>query len=196
MAREIHDTLLQGVTGIAIQLRAVLPDVQTAPDAATTVLESIVELAERTSRDARQAVWDMRTTKHTRRDLAESLEVTGRRLTAGSKIRVRVSASGSARALRPDRHAAVVRIVQEAIANVVRHARARNLRLELGFEANHLCVHVIDDGIGFSVAKDFRSYERHWGLVGMEERARNLGGALVVDSTLDVGTTVSLRLPY
>lgn len=194
LAREIHDTLLQGVTGIAIQLRAVLPDVRTTPDAAATVLQSIVDLAERTSCEARQAVWDMRPSKHSRRDLARNLEITARRLIASTPIQLSVSVTGAARPLRAQRQAAIVRIVQEAIANAVRHAKPRIIHLEIAFESRQLRVSVVDDGNGFTVEPDFHSYEGHWGLLGMTERANQVGGALTVRSAPGSGTTVTLLL--
>jgi signal transduction histidine kinase len=194
LAREIHDTLLQGVTGIAIQLRAVLPDVRTTPDTAATVLQSIVELAERTSREARQAVWDMRPSEHSRRDLPRYLEITARRLIASTPIQLSVSVTGTAQPLRAQRQVAIAGIVQEAIANAVRHAKPRIVHLQIVFESRQLRVSVVDDGNGFTVEQDFHSYEGHWGLLGMRERANEVGGALTVRSAPGSGTTVTLVL--
>lgn len=194
LAREIHDTLLQGVTGIAIQLRAVLPDVRTTTDTAATVLQSIVELADRTSSDARQAVWDMRPSKHSRRDLARYLEITARRLIASTPIQLSVSVTGTPQTLRAKRQVAIVRIVQEAIANAVRHAEPRIIHLQIAFESRQLRVSVVDDGNGFTVEQDFHSYEGHWGLLGMTERAKQVGGKLTVRSAPGCGTTVTLLL--
>jgi signal transduction histidine kinase len=193
LAREIHDTLLQGVTGIAVQLRAVLPDVRATPDTAT-VLQSVVELADRTSWEARQAVWDMRPSKHARRDLARYLEITARRLVASTPIQLSVSVTGAAQPLPAEQQTAIVRIVQEAIANAVRHARPRIIHLRIAFESRQLRVSVVDDGNGFTVEKDFHSYEGHWGLLGMRERANEVGGALTVRSAPGSGTTVTLLL--
>ena len=195
LAREIHDTLLQGVTGIALQLRAVLPDVHTSPDTAADVLKGVMELAERTSSEARQAVWDMRPTKRPKHDLARMLELAARRLVAATSIELRMVVSGQARALPAPRQAAVIRIVQEAVANAVRHAEARVVRIEVVFENRHLRIVVSDDGRGFTVKPDFHAYEGHWGLLGMQERAEGFGGALVVRSIPLQGTTIMLVLP-
>jgi signal transduction histidine kinase len=194
MAREIHDTLLQGVTGIAIQLRAVLPDVRTTPDTVAPLLQDIAELAERTSSEARQAVWDMRPSKDSSRDLARYLEITARRLVASTTIQLSVSATGTARPLPAEQQAAIVRIVQEAIANAVRHAKPRIIHLLIAFESEQLRVSVVDDGNGFTVEQDFNSYEGHWGLLGMTERANQIGGDLTVRSAPGNGTTVMLLL--
>jgi signal transduction histidine kinase len=196
LAREIHDTLLQGVTGVALQLRAVLPHLETAPESAVDTLANIVELAEKTSRDARQAVWDLRPVVLGENNLPEALEMTARRLTSGTGITVRVVVSGGARRLHAEHDTAVVRVVQEAVSNAVRHAAPREIRLLVGFGARRLRVVVGDDGRGFAVRDDFRSYAGHWGLLGMRERASRLGGAIVVQSLPACGTTVTLLLPY
>jgi len=197
LAREIHDTLLQGVTGIELQLRAVCPHVRTSPERAAEVLDGIIELAEKTSRDARQAVWDMRPAAiGGGGGLAPAVETAARRLTAGTLITIRLSVSGRERRLPAAHETAVLRIAQEAVANAVRHARARTIRLRLAYGTRRLRVAVIDDGRGFTVEEDFRSYAGHWGLLGMQERAAGLGGALVVRSAPGRGTKVALLLPF
>ena len=195
LARELHDTLLQDITGISLSLRAVLPHVRSAPQTAEQTLMSILELAEKTSRDARDAVWEIRPAAAVDRNLARALEVVTRRL-AGEEIDVRMSIRGRARKLSESRQDAVVRVVQEAVANIVRHAQARTIRLCLSYEDSALSVVATDDGRGFAVAPDFGKYVGHWGLVGMQERARACGGDLVVQSAPGCGTSVTLRMPY
>jgi signal transduction histidine kinase len=196
LAREIHDTLLQGVTGIALQLGTVLPQVRTSPDAAAEALERIVELALQTSRDARHAVWDMRPPALADGNFVRAVEVTAARLSAGAAIPISLSVTGRVRRLSLKHQSVALRIVQEAVANAIRHAKARTIRLLLVYEENRLHVAVMDDGRGFAVETDFRSYEGHWGLLGMQERAVSLGGALAVQSAPEQGTTVTLELPY
>jgi signal transduction histidine kinase len=196
LAREIHDTLLQGVTGIALQLGVVLPQVRTSPDAAAAALEQIVELAIATSRDARQAVWDMRSVALDENEFPRAVEAAVRHLAADAAIAVSVSVAGRARPLPLKHQSVVLRVVQEAVANVIRHAQARAIRLRLRYGARRVHVAVTDDGRGFVVQTDFRSYEGHWGLLGMQERASGLGGELAVRSAPAGGTTVTLVLPY
>jgi nitrate/nitrite-specific signal transduction histidine kinase len=90
----------------------------------------------------------------------------------------------------------VLRVVQEAVGNAVRHAQAGAIRLQLRYGSRHLRLTVTDDGRGFAVETDFHSYQGHWGLLGMQERASGLGGALSVRSAPECGTTVTLVLPY
>jgi signal transduction histidine kinase len=196
LAREIHDTLLQGVTGIALQLGVVLPQVRTSSTAAAVALERIVDLAVATSRDARQAVWDMRPTALGENDFLRAVDTTARRLAAGAPIAVDVTAVGRVRPLPLRYQSVVLRVVQEAVANAARHAHARSIGVRLSYEARQLRVLIEDDGRGFIVETDLRSYEGHWGLLGMHERASGLGGALTVRSAPGRGTTVTLVLPY
>jgi signal transduction histidine kinase len=196
LAREIHDTLLQGVTGIALQLGTVLPQVRTSPDEAADALERIVELALETSRSARQAVWDIRPPALADGDFAHAAETAAQRIANDAGIAVTLSMSGDVRPLPLKHQSVVLRVVQEAVTNAVRHAHARMIRLHLAYGARRFHVAVSDDGRGFEVDPDFRSYEGHWGLLGMQERASSLGGALTVQSAPERGTTVKLLLPY
>jgi signal transduction histidine kinase len=192
LARELHDTLLQGVTGVALQLRAALPYVGVQANKAVELLEQVAELAEKTSREARQAVWDIRPTALGRREFVRAVEATARRTLGGAPLALHVSTTGRMRRLPVETQGAVLRIVQEALANVVRHAEARMIRVTLAYAAHYLRVTIADDGRGFRVESDFRSYGGHWGLLGMLERAQQIGGSLRVRSEPDEGTTVML----
>jgi signal transduction histidine kinase len=196
LAREIHDTLLQGVTGIALQLGVVLPQVRTSPDRATAMLEDIIELAVATSREARQAVWDMRPTALDDNDFLQAVEATARRLVDDGAIAVSLCVSGLVRSLPLKHQSVVLRVVQEAVVNVVRHAEAHSIQLRLAYGARRVRLAITDDGRGFAVEGNLRSYQGHWGLLGMQERASGLGGALAVRSAPGSGSTVTLVLPY
>jgi signal transduction histidine kinase len=89
-----------------------------------------------------------------------------------------------------------VRVVQEAITNVIKHAAARTIRLRVSFEGRGVRLSVTDDGRGFVVEQDIRSYGGHWGLVGMRERAICVRGKVSVRSTPGHGTQVVLLVPY
>ena len=195
LAREIHDTLLQGVTGISLNLLAVLPEVRTSPTTALPTLERIAELAMRTTREARLAVWDLRPQPLTQRELAKAVESVARLALGESSLTVQVSTTGRARNVPADAQGAVLRVVQEAVSNVVRHAAARRVRIRLAYRGAWLRVRVADDGKGFVVKRDFRSYTGHWGLVGMRERAKQIGASFSVRSASGQGTIVTLEVP-
>ncbi len=195
LAREIHDTLLQGVTGISLNLQAVLPEVRTSPTTALPTLERITELAVRTACEARLAVWDLRPQPLTQRELAKAVESVARLALGESSLTLQVSTTGRARRVPAHAQGAVLRVVQEAVSNVVRHAAARRVRIRLAFRGAWLRVKVADDGKGFVVKRDFCSYTGHWGLVGMRERAKQLGASLSVRSASGQGTIVTLEVP-
>lgn len=195
LAREIHDTLLQGVTGIALHLQAVLPEVRTSPTTALPTLERIAELATRTTSEARRAVWDLRPQARTHRELAKAVESAARLALGEAPLTLQVSTTGCARCVPPHAQGAVLRLVQEAVSNVVRHAAARHVRIKLAFRGAGLRVRVADDGRGFVVKRDFRSYTGHWGLVGMRERAEQIGAGFSIRSASGRGTVITLEVP-
>lgn len=193
LARDMHDGLLQDVTGIALQLRAVLPHVRASPNVASDTLERILELAERTSREARAAIVGMRSPVRTG-DLAGAVEDAARLAAGRAPVVCSLTVTGRARPLRPGAHDAVVWLVREAVTNVVKHADARSVSVLLAFRARGFRVSVADDGKGFSVGECETS--GHFGLVGMRERAEGIGGSLDVRSAPGRGTTVVVDLPY
>jgi signal transduction histidine kinase len=195
LAREIHDTFLQSITGIALQLRAAAPYVETSPATAAAMLDDIATLAEQASREARQAVWNIRPTSLKWRGFVASLESAARQTIGRTSVSLRVRTVGRPRRLGARLQRAVLVIVREAVANAVRHAEPVHVRITLRFGSRQLRVTVRDDGCGFAVAPDFRCYAGHWGLLGMQERVREVGGSLVVRSAPRYGTRVVVSTP-
>jgi signal transduction histidine kinase len=87
-------------------------------------------------------------------------------------------------------------VAQEAITNVIKHAEARTVWVNLSFDARRIRLSVIDDGRGFAVASDFQTYGGHWGLLGMRERASQVRGKLSLQSSPGQGTKVVLLVPH
>jgi signal transduction histidine kinase len=194
IAREMHDGLLQNVTGIALQLRALLPSVRSAPDEAATVLERILDLAERTTTEARLAVVGMRHFAGSG-DVVKVVQGAADRTLAGSTLRLEVDVRGRAHTMSPMICDATALIVEQAITNVLRHAQAETVQLVLDFGIRRLCISIRDDGRGF-VRDDARNGATHFGLVGMRERAREIGAEVRIRSAPEHGTTVSVLVPY
>jgi signal transduction histidine kinase len=96
----------------------------------------------------------------------------------------------------PGAAAAVVRVTQEALTNVVKHAGACNVRVRLSFEARGVRLSITDDGRGFVAEENLQAYGGHWGLLGMRERATQVHGKLRVRSNLGEGTEITLLVPY
>ena len=115
---------------------------------------------------------------------------------AGTELDLAFDVRGTERVLAPEVQSAATRVLRECLANVVRHARARSIRVCVSYDAHGLELSMLDDGKGFDLDPTFRAYGAHWGLLGMKERASELRGGLTVRSALGQGTTVVLRLPY
>jgi PAS domain S-box-containing protein len=195
LARDIHDTLLQGFTGVALKLVAAISRV-TEPAESVVALRDLVGLAQQTLTDARRAVWDLRSPALQAGDFPAALRAAAEDCVRGTRLELEYAVGGPPRPVDPDVEAVVLRVAQEAITNVVKHAEAHTVRVRLSFEARRIRLSVIDDGCGFAVEPDFQAYGGHWGLLGMRERASQIHGKLALRSTPGHGTEVVLLVPY
>jgi two-component system, NarL family, sensor kinase len=191
LAREIHDTLAQGLTAITLHLESALRHMTDDPDRARDRLERALATAHDSLEEARRSVLDLRTAPLAAQPLAEALSALARSFTADTGIRVDVRATDAA-ALPLHVEAELYRIAQEALTNVRRHARAHAVAVDLRTTDHAVVLAVRDDGAGF----DGRAVpaDRH-GLIGMRERARLLGGRLRLDSRPGRGATVRVTAP-
>jgi len=191
LARELHDTLAQGLAGLILQLEAV--DSQLArgrPERAQAIIAQAMERARTTLADARRAIDDLRA--ETESDLADAVRAEADRFTAATGIPCSLDlALPPAIPLHAREH--ILRVVSEGLANVARHARANQAWVRVGGH-DPLEVLVRDDGVGFDPAAA-DGHAGHYGLIGLRERARLLGGAFEVTSAPGAGTTLRLSLP-
>lgn len=194
LAREIHDSLLQGFGGIALQLHAASAQLSLPPPQ-QSLIDRVLTLVDRTLTQARQAVWDMRPQGLAMGDFASESQAAAARILAGTTTSVRVVTRGRERRLTPQGGTEALRIVEEALTNVRKHAEARNVVVGLDYRWRRLRVTVRDDGKGFDVDGDGRR-PGHWGWLGMRERASRIGSRLLVESTPGSGTMVSVDVPY
>lgn len=191
LAREIHDSLLQGVTGIALQLRATLPNLGAAPRETVASIRGIVELADSTTRDARHAVWDIRAPALTQKGLLVALEEEVRRAASGARLSFTIK--GTPRTLSAPLEDTMFRIAQEAVINAAKHSGADTISVVLAYRPRSVRLTVVDDGRGFRIEPAGGTQGGRWGLLGMRERAKRIGATLVVRSAEGKGTTVELR---
>ena len=191
LAREIHDTLAQGLTAIALDLEGGLHHLERDPARARERLERALATARGNLEEARRSVLDLRTAPLAGRPLAEALAALGRAFTSETGVRVTVRAGGST-ALPLRVEAELFRIAQEALTNVRRHAGATEVAIELRAGPEGVRLTVRDDGRGFAARA---RYEGRYGLLGMRERARLLGGSLRVASRPGRGTTIRVAAP-
>jgi signal transduction histidine kinase len=195
LAREIHDTLLQGFTGVALQLVAATNRV-TEPDETVAELRDVISLAQKTLFDARHAVWDLRAPSQAGGDFPTAVRLAASECIRGTGLQLEYACSGLARPPDPEIEAVALRVLQESIANVVKHAAASTVRVDLSFEARRVRLSIADDGRGFTLDPEFQTYGGHWGLLGMRERTSQVRGRLSVNSAPGEGTEIVLQVPY
>ncbi|MBA2441527.1 MAG: GAF domain-containing sensor histidine kinase [Rubrobacter sp.] len=193
LAREIHDTLAQGLTATTLQLESAdaLLDVGES-ERARTPLRRALTLTQGNLEEARRSVLDLRATPLEDRPLAEALEVLVNRWEAETGVGVSFKAVNGGRPLPPHVEAALYRISQGALANVARHAEAEQATVRFVVTPEKVWLTIEDDGRGFDVSE--APGDRH-GLVGMRERAEMLGGALELQSGPGKGTCVEVTVP-
>ncbi len=192
LAREIHDTLVQGLTGIIMQLETADALLEGTPtDRGHEALQQALALTRSNLEEARRSVLDLRAAPLEGRSLDRALAALVRDWEAKSNLKIAFEAVGS-RPLAARLEAGLYRIAQEALANVVRHAQARQASVKLLMTPNFVQLVIEDDGIGFDPTQV--PVDRH-GLIGMQERAKLLGGTLELCSTSDQGTRVQVIVP-
>jgi len=191
LAREIHDTLLQGFAGVTLMIAAAARDVHDPEQAAA--LEHVADVAEKRLHEAREAVWDLRESSNDT-DLMTAMRSEADGAVKETGVDLELVTDGPPRPIDAQAAKVILRVTREAITNAVRHANATRLRVRLSFRPRVVQLSVRDDGIGFTVDPDFRTYSHHWGLRGMCERAAQIGGALKVRSEPGRGTEVVLAI--
>ena len=194
IARELHDTLAQGLVGVILQLEAV--EARLLNDEAHQALSLVGQAKERargTLAEARSAIRDLRQQAQTFEEFERNLqeEVSRFSETTGIACQLQVPQGPKFPA---EYFEQVSRLVAESLANTARHAQASNAWVHLIERGSELCVEVGDDGIGFNL-RDELGKPDHYGLVGLRERARLAGGNLEIHSSPDQGTTIRLCLP-
>lgn len=193
LAREIHDTLAQGFAGVSVQLELVARLLAASPQAAKTHLDQARILVRNSLADARRSVWDLRSPSLEGSDLPTALAETAKRLAGPAGVQTQIEVSGTNRPLGRAVEHQLLMIGTEAINNALRHAAPNRIHLALKFDARAVRFTVRDDGRGFDATKAAES--GHFGLIGMRERADQIGGILNVESQPGAGTTITVDVP-
>ncbi len=196
LAREIHDTLAQGLTGIVVQLGAAQRAQATEPAAADQHIDLAQRMAREALAEARRSVWNLRAPALERGDLADAL-----RGLLARPIRPQTTAAFEQRGepwpLPPDVESALLRVAQEALANVARHAEATHVDVVLDYTPACVRLSITDNGVGFDAqALSAEVASGPWGgfgLLGMRERIALLGGALELQN--GDGAQVAVMVP-
>jgi signal transduction histidine kinase len=190
MAREIHDTLAQGLTGIVTQLQAA--DREDGPDRDRR-LARVRALARDSLSEARRAVQALRPEPLAGSRLPEALSELAGRVTETSGVTVHAETTGDVRPLLPEVEVTLYRVAQEALANAEKHAKASRIGLTLSYSDEVVLLDVVDDGVGFRPGD--RGDGTGFGLEAMRHRVQRVAGTLSVESAPGGGTAVNAQVP-
>jgi signal transduction histidine kinase/ligand-binding sensor domain-containing protein len=198
IARELHDTLAQGLAGVKFQIDTALATIAHEPDVARESIQFAGSMVTSSLAEVRRSIWVLRAQAGRQRDgFGSTVTSSLAQLTADSAVVLRTRVGGEPRPLSQDIERNLLRIAHEAVTNALRHARARTLAVDLTFEPEAVCLRVRDDGCGFDPDTYLHGPRgEHFGLLGIFERAESLGGELNVKSRAGEGTEIECRLPY
>jgi signal transduction histidine kinase len=198
IARELHDTLLQSFQGLLLRFHTVshlLPD---RPSEAKDRLESAVEQAAEAITEGRDAVQGLRECTLQTNEIALAISTLGEDLAANTArpVDFRVTLEGETRDLHPVARDEIYKITAEALRNAFQHAEARRVEVDIRYDDREFRLRVRDDGKGIDPAVlSSSARDGHYGVPGMQERSKVVGGKLTVWSKADTGTEVELRIP-
>lgn len=195
IAREIHDTLAQGLTAIALHLEAAQALMETRPEVAQRKIGQALELTRTNLDEARRSVLDLRAAPLEGRTLPEALRRLAQQWTLETAIPIATEIDQTIGRLSPAIETGLYRVAQEALVNVHKHAQARQVTLHLARHNGTIELSISDDGQGFDPEHVTPTATSGFGLTGMSERARLLGGTLTVESAPGNGTCISVQLP-
>ena len=198
MAREIHDTLAQGLTGIITQLEAA----GRAPRSTQQWrrhLDQASALARESLTEARRSVEALRPEPLEGAALPDAIADMARRWSQTSRVELSLETTGEPRPLLPELEATLYRVAQEALTNVAKHARASKVGLTLSYMDDEVLLDVRDDGVGFRAGapggNGHRGPGQGFGLDAMRQRLRRVAGNLEIESAPDEGTAINASVP-
>jgi len=194
LAREIHDTLAQGLTATSVQLRLAKKHVNGASEAFGRHLDAALSLVRDSLREARNSIWNMRAHVLETGDLSGALQGILKQMADGTEIASSLNVTGRVRRLPPVVENNVLRAGQEAIANAIKHSGAKQVNVTLEFEEKRFRLRVTDNGRGFDPHNPPPS-DGGFGLMGMRERAAEMNGELSIRSAPGEGAEIQLSIP-
>lgn len=197
VARDIHDTLAQGLTGIVVQLGAAQRAMEIAPDNAREHITLAQDMAREALAEARRSIWNLRAGNLERGELRDALAGVAQRA-SNENMRVTFETRGDGWALHADVESALLRVAQEALVNAGKHANATQADVLLEYQPDAICLLIHDNGIGLdddalNDAELLKNPNSGFGLMGMRERIAQWGGALKL--TNDDGAKVEATIP-
>jgi signal transduction histidine kinase len=192
LARELHDTLAHTLSGLSVQLETVKAYWDVDHNMAKTSLENALKTARSGLEETRRALKSLRASPLDDLGLVQALRGLGEEAADRAELKADIALPENIETLTPDIEQSIYRIAQEAIANVINHAGAKNIKLEMTQSDGKITLLVQDDGVGFDPEKVNKTSQ--FGLTGMKERAQLCGGELFVASQPGSGTTIKLTI--
>jgi len=194
IARELHDTLLQGFQGLMLRFQSVA-DAIPIDQPARAMIESAMSRADEVLIEGRDRVHDLRG-RHACEDLPQAMHDIAKNVACGEPANFRVIIEGSPSPLHPVVCDELIQFAGEAILNAYRHARAANIEVKLAYSRKRLQLTIRDDGVGINAEMVERGGRPgHFGLAGMQERAKKIKGKFALESRQNMGTEVELSVP-
>ena len=195
LAADLHDTTEQSLTGLAFQLEATGALQSKAPERSQQHLALARQLLSRSREDLRRSIWNLKATSLEKNTLAEALQEIAADRSAGLTVEITVATEGEQRPLTDLLAGNLLLLAQEGITNALKHAQPARIELRLSFAAHTVTLVIHDDGIGFNPSTAEGPKEGHFGLQGMRERMKRLGGRIEIKSVPKIGTTVTATVP-
>jgi signal transduction histidine kinase len=196
IARELHDTLEQKLAGITWQIDTALVKRHETPHLIGGYLETARYMLRSAMMEARQSVWELRSSVLEHGELLTALTVVAKELATGTNISIHINVEGERQKLPPIVEHHLLRIGQEAITNAIKHSKAMDIYIRLIFEDPYVILSVKDNGIGFDIGQRTNALSfGQFGLIGMEERVEKIGGNLKLSSQPNMGTEIIVQVP-
>ena len=193
LAREMHDTLIQGCVGVSALLEATSSAREVSPSISDELLDRARNEVRATVDEARLAVWNLR--QNAGAGLAQAISQLTRRLSLETGIHISFESNGAPLDLGAENERSLLMIIREALQNAIRHADPKRVSVSLSSDRRGLRVAIEDDGRGFDLSIIDSLNGQHYGLIGMRERAERLKGQLLLTSSPSKGTQVRLTVP-
>ncbi|MBI3851500.1 MAG: hypothetical protein HY298_14675 [Verrucomicrobia bacterium] len=195
LAQELHDTLEQTLTGIALQMDTAAKFAVSDGARANHHLELARNLVTQSQAEVRCSVWDLRSRSPEHIDLPGLLLKISQQLTDDTSLQAAVTSTGRVRPLPEIIEENLLRVAQEGLTNIIKHSKATQATMALDYGPRNVILDITDNGAGFTVGQQAGPREGHFGLLGITERINRLRGKVAITSTPGVGTTIQVSIP-
>jgi signal transduction histidine kinase/ligand-binding sensor domain-containing protein len=197
VAREMHDTVIQGCVSVSALLEAVAAVEQEGTGPGRELLDFARKQVRVTVDEARRAVWNLRRDErtHSALEIGPLLDQMAQQASSAARVPVRVEASGRPIPLGAGVEHDILMVAREAVHNAVKHACPTEVRIQVHFDDDKFQMRVLDNGCGFDPQRALTAPGEHFGLLGMRERVERLGGRLEIRSSLGAGTELLAEVP-